>query len=389
MMMTTSEGSSRTDVCLQTRYTRPLTFKIWVLCQRNRAGIADKSFGHSFRTALSHILLDGLLGDLEDLAGPDLKVVAEVEEERLCKHGLGDLCLHALVPAADALLLGDLGEAVDGARVARVLGLQTDLAEDVGEGDDGGERLGERTHEERLARRHLAVYRGGEDDGLDALEDAVGDRRVDGEHERRLEAAPEARDTVLLEDVPGDTHEALVDGLAVLGGLGGGELLPRRNHGDGDGEDLRERTGDGTEHELGSRAHDRDAVSTSLSQAVLVERSYGRVPVKVGKAGGEGVDHAGSKALVQAHRTLLAVDDVQDALDHADVLGYGDDGLGRVLGVADLLARRHRRALAGLDARLDRVERVDDCIGEDTTEGAGERLSEGRERCFSHCVYVV
>lgn len=74
-----------------------------------------------------------LSGDSQDLAGPDFEVVAEVEQKGLRQDGLGNLGRHTLVPTSDTLLLENVTQNLKRILVRRVLSLQTDLGQDVGE----------------------------------------------------------------------------------------------------------------------------------------------------------------------------------------------------------------------------------------------------------------
>lgn len=199
----------------------------------------------------------------------------------LAKNRLDDLRRQALVPSLDALLVVDVLEDLEGALgdvavdVVGGVALEADLGEDVGVGDDGGEGLGETAEPEGLGNAELAALAAGagEDDALAALEDAVRDRRVDGEDEAGLEARPERGDAALGDDRARRREQRRLLGRRARRALGRvPQLLARRDDGDGDREDLRERACRRAQPELGARAQRRDLLQRrSAQEAVEVE----------------------------------------------------------------------------------------------------------------------
>lgn len=121
------------------------------------------------------------------------------------------------------------------------------------------ERLASGAEDKREARtktsaRIADTLPRGQHGALYALEQAVGDRRVDGKHETGFEAEPEARDALLAHDLPRDAEEGVVVLLPSLAGLalalGRSQLLARGDDRNGDGEDLRECAGNSAQCEL-------------------------------------------------------------------------------------------------------------------------------------------
>lgn len=293
----------------------------------------------------------------KELARPHLKVVAEEEQQSLRQDGLGDLSVHALVPADHALLLVDMVQHGKGGVVGCVFRLEPRLAQDVGERDDRSEGLGQRTDDKRLARRHVAA-RGGEDHALDALVHTVCDRRVDREHQARLETAPEAGHAVLVVDIANMTEYRVVLLLSVAGRA---DLLARRNHTDRRREQLRKSSSHSAQHELRQYTqHGRGC--GSAKHALDIYTAHERVPVEVGKLLDERIRHIGKKAAVQRANTLGARDQYE-RLQHPQLL-FG------------LLTRR---LVVRLDDRLDRIERVYHCIRKHTTQRARQRILKRRK----------
>ena len=153
-------------------------------------------------------------------------------------------------------------------------GLDADLGHDVRVRHHRRERLAHRAHQEALPRRQLSFPASAglllreQQQALHALVHPVRDRRVHGQHEPGSQPEPEARVALLLDDLARDGEEGVLVGAGrepgggVDGGAGGGgagaravgaaDLLAGSNDGDGDGEDLGERAGDGTQQQLGS-----------------------------------------------------------------------------------------------------------------------------------------
>ena len=185
---------------------------------------------------------------------------------------------------------------------------------------DRGERLAERADRERHPRAQLRVWvrlpARGEHHALDALEEPVGDRRVHGEHEPGLDAEPEPADALLRDDLARDPEERVVVRLLFLLAAPRGldvrargrrgpllraverasDLLARRDDGDGDGEDLRERARDGAQDELrGGAQRQRGAARGTLrGEAPDVGRADEGVEEEVGVLCGARADGVGS-----------------------------------------------------------------------------------------------
>ena len=191
------------------------------------------------------------------------------------------------------------------------------------------ERLAGRAKDERQARaeagarladalarsKHGALY---------ALEHAIRDRGVDGEHETGPEAEPEPRDALLAHDLPRDAEErAVVRPLLLLAGLAfslatrRAELLPRRDDRHGDREDLRERAGHRTQCELGDgreRCGGR-AGGPPCGEALQVRRADEGVEEEIGVfccgtfgwEGGKGRERGAKKNDVRMEKVLSMV----------------------------------------------------------------------------------
>lgn len=138
----------------------------------------------------------------------------------------------------------------------RTTSLDPDLRHNIRVCDDGRERFAKRADEEGHPRAELGLSCS-ENDALDALEDPVCDSGVHGENKSGLDAQPETSDAFFLDDFACNAEERVVS-LAVYHSLGRdacepdcfSDLLPRRDDGDGDGEDLGKGTSDCSEEEL-------------------------------------------------------------------------------------------------------------------------------------------
>ena len=127
-----------------------------------------------------------------------------------------------------------------------------------------------------LAReQHGALY---------ALEHAVRDCGVRGEHKTGLEAEPEARDTLLAHNRSCDAKEGVVvlrAGLALA--FRRADLLASGDDGHGNREDLREGAGDGAKRKLSDSGEaGGGACRVPRSKAFYVRRTYEGVEEEIG-----------------------------------------------------------------------------------------------------------
>ena len=135
-----------------------------------------------------------------------------------------------------------------------------------------------------------------EEDVLQPLISAICDGRVDHQDQARLQSSPEPTDAVLaLNHLPRGVDDALPVLLAL-------RLLPGCDDGDGNCEELGERTSDGTERQLD------DGGRVRLLGVLEVERPDNRIPVEVGKVGRGDTKQGAAHAVVQTSEAFRGGD---------------------------------------------------------------------------------
>jgi hypothetical protein len=124
------------------------------------------------------------------------------------------------------------------------------------------------------------------------------DRRVDDQHQTRLEASPQTTVSIFtIDHLLRSREHALLLSLRL-------RLLPCSHHRDWNREQLRQRASHGSQTQL----HSSTGRFTTCLHLAQVERPHGRVPVKVGEVCACDAEQAARHAAVQSTETLMLHD---------------------------------------------------------------------------------